>query len=404
MNGVALPPPIPAHHWEQIETSTQPYLNNINLALLGGSQAAGLATTTSDFDVMIIGDRITQPVSLIKTIEGRKYDLILRDPYTFAYDLEQDRHIGRGTLLHICRHGIPIIDRHHHAAQFQKCAQALHKAGPFGVSHDSLADRLDSLHQHIDDALTVRPTIRLVEAFMLAHDLGTTALRASRHWVGKGKILGRFLHEHMPRTQILIADGFSSFVDNNDPWSYKRIVQEQIFRHYDPGVMPQVPFSAPGHYIETPIDMAEAFTCVRTCPEVIPRYLKSQDPLKNDAAKLWLRWKFENAAAAITTDRIGRANNEYFYATAKYVGTVLNLHSYGWCGTDQLPPMNEKIAMCMDDHPNLARNIRRALAGKPTALLNWGQEIYQQTIPGASTGDWPPRLGLTSHRLEIPAF
>lgn len=388
---------IPPHHWQIIAASVRPFIGEIDLAMLGGSRASGVTTRNSDSDLLLIGEHINQPVSLTKCIDDQKYDLILRDPYALAYDFAHDPLIGRGTLLHISTFGIPLVDRHGKAQILQEKAAHLYQTGPAAVERSSLDDQLDSLHRRIDGSCATPPTTSLIEAFMLAHDLGITAQRAARQWVGKGKIMGRFLLQHLPAIKNEIELGFPEMCTGN-PSRFKNLVTHQIPTLYRNNHEQVVPFRARGTLTKNPVDMADAFTTVRTCPDMIPEYLYSTTPLKRDAAHLWLRWKFDNAASAITTDRIGRPSNEYFYALAKYVDQAITLNSY----SNGRQPISNRIAACPDHHPALRRYITHALQGRPEHLLNWGQKIYAQTLDDTENNTFPPRPAPAHHRLIKP--
>jgi hypothetical protein len=384
------------NHWTSIQAAAAPYIDDIQLAVLGGSHAIGGITKSSDKDVLLIGHRITQPVSLIHYNDGQKYDLILRDRHTLGHDFKEAVENGRGTLLHICNYSQPIYDPHGIYPTLQNAARDAHLNGPAAITTASLHDRLTELTKKVESGVNEPSPTRLIQSFQLAADIGMTALRANQQWIAKGKVLGRFMLQHMPDVKNKIENGVLAFREG-DAGPFQDILHQDIPRlHRQHGAI-RVPFYTAGKHIDKPADIAEAFTTVRTCPESLPDYLSSTQPLKQDAAKLWLWWKFDNASSAVTPDRMGRPSNEYFFAVGKFVNVVRKLDDCHGPHATNHPTQSEAA------DTKLAKDITQAEQGDPSELLSWGQQVLTKTI-GPTPTNWPARLSPANHRLDHPIF
>ena len=134
---------------------------------------------------------------------GNQFDIIIRDAETLAYDVEKALEGGTGTLLHIGSHNRVLCDPHHVAQTTRNAMKTIHALGPYPVYREDLVRHCQKIRLNIGGISKLQnKEARDFGVLCLTHDIGVTALRARRTWVGKGKILGRFLYDHLPDIKL----------------------------------------------------------------------------------------------------------------------------------------------------------------------------------------------------------
>jgi hypothetical protein len=373
------------------------------MVFLGGSQAidnGAYRTKNSDFDLLVIGAHIEKPVSLTlhdaKT--ERHFDIILRDLDTLAYDIQIALEGGKGTLLHLAAHGRPLLDKGR-AAQVQETLLRIHGKGPYPVEAASLKDRCSSLSAEIDVLARARsPHAHTIASVILAHELGTAALRASRHWVGKGKILGRFLLAALPEFKQELERSYAESTQG-DSGRLKALAQTlPALREKTGDSFPVVPFYPGRDLPEVPADTDEAFHAARMDERLLFKFFHADEEYIRNGALEWLRFKYELTAKAVDPERLGRASNEYFYAVARYLRhLMLETMLASRVEPYSIPIIGQAEIMLRKDTA-LNAHVEKALRGRPQDLLRCGKEHHQR-LASPQPG-FLPRTSAASNRMN----
>ena len=389
--------------------AAEPYMTGPTTVFLGGSQVindGAYATPGSDYDILVVGKHIKHPTSITAPIGHTKFDIILRDPETLAYDFDEALRNGKGTLLHLCHFGKVIHDDLGYGPSIAAAAQDLYTKGPLPVTEESALAECKRLLEDIEDAAqNGSSSSQGILALVIAYRIGGVALRISRRWGANGKILGRFLLEHLPSIKTNIEEAFNSAVQG-DFRPYTDLVSNTLLNLHEAGPPEQsVPFYTEGREIRFPQNDGDAFTCVRTCPDVLYDYwIAKENSSRKNAARTWLQIKYQMADQAVTPDRIGRPSNEYFYAVARLVNYLISADMLR-CGQDPHDyDLCDRARLWAHTHPSGPSAVKAALAGDPSDLRALGRTIQQNLIGADPTGPLPPRISSAKQRVSPKNF
>ena len=391
-----------------ITAAAKPYLPEIDMVFMGGSQAiddGNLKTAQSDYDLLVIGPSIEKPISLnIFNPETRRhFDVILRDRETLAYDIETARETGKGTLLHIVARSHILYDLSGRAPHLKQRMQALHHQGPHPVDGDSLRKHCHALSNNIRDLSYIEnPAVQNIAALIIAYECGITALRAKRLWVGKGKILGRFLHDGTPAFKTALEDAHASSMigDFSKLHAIAESLPRLVPRYHS--TMPKVSFAPVSHADKTPKDSDEAFHNARMDKTCLFNYLNAPEDFIRAGAEHWLTSKHTLIAKAVDPERIGRPSNEYFYAVARYVRQIATMYTLAHGTNPQTTSVCAQAQLTILQAPILGQHINRALSGHPAALLSHGSKLLGRLV--STNVAIPPRSSPASHRRPATTF
>lgn len=168
------------------------------IALIGGSTARGERTTTSDIDLLIIGDDLfadgaTGSASTHR-FEDEVFEVFAYTPEGFAQWAERDLRGHRPVIVRMLLDGIPVRSDDRLDALRERWAAAL-GSGP-RVSGEELALRRYVITDLLDDLRDATdPLEQTVIAALLYERVAELMLLASGHWIGAGKWLPRLLRE-----------------------------------------------------------------------------------------------------------------------------------------------------------------------------------------------------------------
>ncbi|WP_236003337.1 cupin domain-containing protein [Nonomuraea antri] len=190
-------------------------------AVLGGSVVTGRRTSTSDLDVLVVIDGLTEPYRECLRHGGWPVDLFVHGRTSLAAYLESDFARGRPVLARICTDGVVLTDRHGLAERLRGDLRARLSQGP-GVPAPAdlerarfvLSDLLDDLAGGGDPGELAFVRWSVVEA------TARLALSVAGRWQGGGKWLLRELLAHDPAlaAELLAAqnDGVRLFAVASD--------------------------------------------------------------------------------------------------------------------------------------------------------------------------------------------
>lgn len=172
-------------------------VENAAMAFLGGSQVANHGRDRlpgSDYDVVVLSPHAKYPLSynnLTYPGTGSKVDLIVRDPETLQFEIEEARRHAKAAVIKIIAEGQCIFDETGRAEEVQEKMRQVIAEGPAPVGQNvytgKLAWLVDVLPQY--QAFGDKPyKLAGMEAI---HETAGLLLRARRQWIATGKILAR---------------------------------------------------------------------------------------------------------------------------------------------------------------------------------------------------------------------
>ena len=364
----------------------RPHYGAPRLVVLGGSQTldGGIhKTSTSDHDVLVFFDDITQPESFsFAADDGRKYDLMLRDPKTFAYDLGYVSDAGRGTLLHIALNGVALHDPLQIHENLKDSIRPLYLRGPNLPHEQDFKAEIMALRRNF---YTLRDMC-LSNAFLpalvaLTNRIAKDFLLYSGHWTSTGKIAGRFLHEKLPDVKGLLARSFNHASRAGDITLYETAIMEKLHAAYFTQQHAGRTMAAPSP--EHPFDAAEtdfgaATTACRLNLDAFAAYLQGQNPTGNLAAATWGHSKIETVRRAIDAERFHRPSGEYFYALGRGVSSLSEIYAATIMAKPSDVSMTQRIAMLSSAFPQLKSATVAALKGNPQSF----QTVFDSVLNG----------------------
>lgn len=379
----------------------QPYMPAPAVMFLGGSRgglAGQQALKSSDYDILLLADKVEQPLSLtLQSPAGNKFDLILRDPDTLAYDVESARNGGNGTLLHLCAFSHVLQDTKGMGAHIQQQAQRIFAAGPRPVTLESLDEELMTGFEDVkrfNENAARKEAHAPVTALTLTHRFGRMALRANRQWTANGKVTARFLGAHLPEFKTKLeeaaADLYSEYPEKMErlvfgiPDLHKAGADAvPLVRKYEHPAQPSV---------------AEAYHYGRLSTTALNDYLQSGQPVVKEAAQDWVHYKFNLTASAVDAERFARPNGEYGYALGRHVGQAMEVA----CLSREIDPASrtlaERLSMLGNFAPDFMKAVPAAQAGNPAALHAAGEGLLRLVVPEPKP--FAPRPMPATHRLS----
>lgn len=377
------------HH---VTRSYMPYPLAMMLGGSRGGKAGQQALASSDYDILMLTDYLTKPVSLTMTspYSGNKFDIILRDPDSLAYEAENARNGGNGTLLHLCAFSQIVYDRIGLAALIQPKALQLYKQGPKPITQESFAQELADSRQDIKDLGRERDPNRFsLAAISLTHRFGRLALRANRHWVANGKVIARFLDTNLPDFKHDLADAAARATPGNV------IGLRHILTHHLPALHVQGVDAVPLHreHNDYPVNasIADVYHHGRLSNAALLQYLYP-DQQKNTrlidieselvpaAARDWVHYMFNLTASAVDAERYARGNGEYQFALGRYLNQITDTACLARYVNPSRQNLRDRISLLAQDAPAVLEAIPAAWQGNPAALHKAAKVVLADII------------------------
>ncbi len=314
----------------------RPHYGLPGLIILGGSQTLDGGkhkTSSSDHDILIFFPAIDRAESFSFTSgDGlRKYDLILRDPKTFAYDLSYVSDAGRGTLLHIGMNGHAIYDPKNLHPALRDHIAPVYSRGPNLPHRADFMAEINALRRNLRQLRDIRLADGYIPALIaLTNRLAKNFLLYNGHWTSTGKIAGRFLHEKMPATKGLLERSFNVVSRSGDVAPYETIVLDALTQTYFAQSAAGRAMAAPAAERDFSIDeqdFGNATTVCRLNLDAFAAYLQGNNPVARLAAITWMHSKIETVGRAIDTERFHRPSGEYFYALGRGISSLSEIYA-----------------------------------------------------------------------------
>lgn len=372
-----------------------PHLPAPRLAILGGSQTfqnGSLATTNSDYDALVFFDDIPEAQSLcVMSPDGyRKYDLIIRDRAAYAHDINISLQRGRGTLLHILAMGVPVIDKDDKAVLYQNAARQILETGPYLPHPESVKANIQNFRHTLDELSCMEGDTFRLSVLSLVNEMGKEALSLSGQWTSTGKILGRFLQEHLPSFKDKLEDAYATVINHGTISPFYGLLDEDMPEYYKAAQKLSRPIAEPtslyrpqkaADQITLP-NAGDATTAIRCNPNYLASCHRSVNPLAVQLAATWHHYKLDLVGHAVNPERIGRSSNEYFFSIARVVSTLADTTAIMKTSKPDELSHNERHSLLAKTRPYLAEAVTSALAGSPHHLH---QEIaaFHQMVPTA---------------------
>ncbi|HVJ53167.1 MAG TPA: nucleotidyltransferase domain-containing protein [Aliidongia sp.] len=163
-------------------------------ALLAGSVVRGLATPTSDLDIVLIFDRLDNAWRETTAINGIVTELFAHDAGTLAWFFDLDAREGSAALATMVAEGIPVGGPNALIDDAKSLAAAALAHGPPSLDLHAIEDRRYRVTDLADDLRGGgTPSEIMAIAARLHEELAQLMLRADGRWAGKGKALARQL-------------------------------------------------------------------------------------------------------------------------------------------------------------------------------------------------------------------
>lgn len=174
---------------------------NAVLAVLAGSAAAGLATDTSDLDIVVVLDGPPAPYRETLRHDGWIVEVFAHTPDSLTEFYASERTLGHSTLAHMLTTGLVLTDTTDGA--LRRDAQAVIDAGPEPLTDADRDRRRYMLTADLDDLTDA--TDPGERAAIAAHVVGQATdlyLRANGQWSGYGK----WGHRHVVTANPALAE------------------------------------------------------------------------------------------------------------------------------------------------------------------------------------------------------
>ncbi len=170
--------------------------NTCSFALVAGSVTRGEGTVTSDLDIVIIDEGITQAYRESFDAFGWPIEVFAHNERTVREYIDSDVQRRRPTLVHMIAEGIILKDHLSIATPLKEHAHERLAAGPPPFSSEESETHRYVLTTLLDDLIGAE---HVEEQWFIAHDLVENMcnyiLVQRKEWQGRGKWLPRLLKQ-----------------------------------------------------------------------------------------------------------------------------------------------------------------------------------------------------------------
>ncbi|NYI67574.1 nucleotidyltransferase domain-containing protein [Spelaeicoccus albus] len=162
-------------------------------SLLGGSTALGLATPSSDLDIVVLYPDGGPNYVETSSHEGKLVEAFIHTSASISWWNEREAAACRPILANLCARSM-VLSGEQCAIPVQRAAKKLLAGGPPPLTSTERDDRRYALSAALDDlAGTSNPAERFAVRFQVFRSACELLLRLNRRWLGNGKWLVRHL-------------------------------------------------------------------------------------------------------------------------------------------------------------------------------------------------------------------
>ncbi|MFJ3860401.1 nucleotidyltransferase domain-containing protein [Streptomyces sp. NPDC090085] len=186
--------------------------------VLSGSAVSGLATTTSDLDVVVLIEDGGETRRETLRFEGRLVELFVHTQAGLAELFAADTASRRGVMQRMYAEGLILSERDGTASRIKQRAEEALRRGPDALYPDAVESRRYSLTDALDDLGDAGdPVERLTIAGVVLSVATDLLCDHRRAWVGGGKWLPRRLREADPEHARALLDGYRRLCEKGEP-------------------------------------------------------------------------------------------------------------------------------------------------------------------------------------------
>jgi hypothetical protein len=198
-------------------------------ALLAGSVVRGLATPTSDLDIILLFDRLDHAWRETTSINGITTELFGHDPGTLQWFFETDAGQGHAALASMVATGVPVGGPPALIDGAKEAAATWLTKGPPPLDLHAIEDRRYVVTDLAEDLRGGgKPGEIMAVAVRLHEALAELTLRAAGNWAGKGKELARQLEAMDPDLALRFEDGFGALFRHGHAAQLLGLVEELL--------------------------------------------------------------------------------------------------------------------------------------------------------------------------------
>jgi len=189
-----------------------------NVLFLCGSVVRGEGTETSDIDLVVLFDHLTQAYRETFRFDNWPVEAFVHDPETLRYFfLEQDRSAGVPVLMSMVAEGIELPGVSELSKAAKQLASSVIDEGPKPWSSEQIERSRYTITNLVDDLRDPRSTAeRFASGAALYEALATHYFRAQGLWAARGKSIPRKLHEADAKLASSFESAFTALFENAD--------------------------------------------------------------------------------------------------------------------------------------------------------------------------------------------
>lgn len=335
------------------------YAPTMHMAFMGGSRGASMgdqrAVSRSDYDIVVLAAHTRYPVSynhVIHPVNGCAMDIIIRDPATLAFEEQEAKRVGKGSVLRMIAEGEPLCGEATAVNKVQAHFADVWTDGPNPMHGMLFYERFRGLHAFAQQCTHMSGKEKSLALYQLVHDAGTLHLSSQRQWSASGKIMGRYLPmSFKAQLEEFYASGHAmgivDLVGNADKTlGYGSFYDTALLRTQK----------------ETQEDIKTKFL-LRYSEESFAGIMTDGNTQQKQYGYEFIANKLMTVTDAVDRERLGRPSNEYFYALSRVVKTMAE--------TVQVltgKKREERYAVLTHEVPEFHGVVTQAEKGDPSSL------------------------------------
>jgi Nucleotidyltransferase domain len=189
-----------------------------SVLFLAGSVMRGEATPTSDLDIVVVYERLSNAYREAFVFEGWPVEAFVNDTETIAHFFDSDRRRGIPAMMSMVIEGIEIPEASDLSAELKRCASEIFEAGPPPLCEDEMHLRRYRLTDWVDDIRHPRAPEELVATgAYLYGDAADFFFRSRNLWSAHSKSIPRRMREADAAFAERFRRSFDAlFVENNN--------------------------------------------------------------------------------------------------------------------------------------------------------------------------------------------
>jgi hypothetical protein len=363
---------------------------NATMAFWGGSLVQHNAVAQSDYDIVVLAPHIEKPVSynnVVNPDDRRKADIIVRDPETLAFELQDARYTGKSTVARLIADGVPVFGPTKNAMTMKRLMQKFIAHGADMLSNDVYQARYHALKKDFVFSPMLNREEKELLAFEQRHEMTSLFLRTQRQWVASGKILGRYMVDYSPMIENDLA---TAYKDGNLSVLFDRMQTPE-------NLLPNaVDIATQQAILETDKELQCQFM-VRHSQDYLCKVMNNGSSVQRKIAENYLGNKLMMITQSVDRERFERPSNEYFYALARVVYTMGDLY-HAQSGMER----EWRYKALNEAQPDFYDAVKRAERGQPEKLQLFMLDYTEKLNPNA--GAESIRSSPTTFRSEAGAL